>query len=52
MVVPAGKAELVNMIEEEGRPLALQNGGVRLKVGHHAIETVKIFPDLQKSYRR
>jgi len=44
MFAPFGRAELVNMIEEEGKPLALQNGVLRFKVGHHAIETVKILP--------
>ncbi|MBM3295173.1 MAG: alpha-mannosidase [Candidatus Aminicenantes bacterium] len=45
LFVPAARAELVNMIEEEeGRPLTIQNGAVRLRVGHHAIESIRIFP--------
>jgi alpha-mannosidase len=44
MFAPFERAELVNMIEEEGRPLPLRSGGIRLKVGHHAIETLKLVP--------
>lgn len=36
------KAEHTNIIEDEGKPLAVKSGAVRLTVGHHAIETVKI----------
>lgn len=35
------EAEGVNMIEEEGKPLAVKSFGFKLKVGHHAIETLK-----------
>jgi alpha-mannosidase len=38
------KSELVNMIEEEGKPLPCQKNAVRLKVGHQAIETLKLWP--------
>jgi len=48
LFVPAARADLVNMIEEEGRPLAIRDGAIRLKVGHHAIETIKIFPAKKK----
>jgi len=39
---PITKAELVNMIEEEGRDILVQKSGLGLKIGHHAIETLKI----------
>jgi len=35
-------AELVNMIEEEGKPLAGETRGLKLRIGHHAIETLKL----------
>ena len=38
----AKKAELVNMTEEDGKPLTIKSSGVKLPVGHHAIETVKM----------
>lgn len=38
----AKKAELTNMIEENGKPLTIKSGAVKLPVGHHAIETVKM----------
>jgi hypothetical protein len=38
------KAELVNMIEEEGRAIPPFKSGLRLRVGHHAIETLKLKP--------
>ncbi len=42
--IPWGKADSVNMIEEGGTPLTLNKEGVALKVGHHAIETVRLVP--------
>ena len=44
-----GGAEKVNMIEEEGAPLAAEKNSVRLKVGHNAIETLKLKPAARKS---
>jgi alpha-mannosidase len=41
---PLARAERVNIIEEEGQPLAVEAGGIRLRVGHHAIETLKLWP--------
>jgi alpha-mannosidase len=38
------KAEHVNIIEEEGKPLPCQTKNVRLRLGHHAIETIKLWP--------
>ena len=38
----AKKAEVTNMIEEAGKPLTVKSGGVKLPVGHHTIETVKM----------
>ena len=41
---PMDKAELVNMIEEEGRAVPAQRFGLKLRLGHHAIETLKLWP--------
>jgi alpha-mannosidase len=38
----AGEAKLTNLIEEEKETLISDNKGVKLNLGHHAIETVKI----------
>jgi alpha-mannosidase len=38
------KAEQVNIIEEDGIPLACLARSVKLKLGHHAIETFKLWP--------
>ena len=38
------KAESVNIIEEEGRPIPCTANGLRLKLGHHSIETLKLWP--------
>jgi alpha-mannosidase len=35
-------AERVNMIEEEGNPVESEAHGLKLKIGHHAIETMKL----------
>jgi alpha-mannosidase len=39
---PLAGAEMVNMIEEEGKPVAVEAGGLKIKVGHQAIETLKL----------
>jgi alpha-mannosidase len=38
------KAELVNIIEEDGKPLPGQAKSVKVRLGHHAIETLKLWP--------
>lgn len=40
--VPFARAEHTNIIEEDGKPLPVAGGALRLPVGHHAIETVKL----------
>ncbi len=37
------KAELTNMIEEEGKEISGSGDKLKLKVGHHSIETVKLY---------
>jgi len=39
---PVSHAERTNLIEEDGQPLTLANGQLKLKVGHHAIDTLKL----------
>jgi alpha-mannosidase len=39
---PIARAEHVNLIEEEGRAMPYQNQNLKVKVGHHAIETLKL----------
>jgi alpha-mannosidase len=41
---PVARAERTNIIEEDGKPTVSRPNGVTLKVGHHAIETVKLMP--------
>ncbi|MCE5249638.1 chitobiase/beta-hexosaminidase C-terminal domain-containing protein [bacterium] len=41
---PVVKAELTNIIEEEGVPVESTAGKIPVKMGHHAIETVKLNP--------
>jgi alpha-mannosidase len=48
-VFPTVRAELVNMIEEDGRPIPAQTDSLKVKLGHHSIETVKLWPKGQKS---
>jgi alpha-mannosidase len=48
LFVPLRGAEKVNMIEEEGTPLKAGKDGLSLKVGHHAVETVRLVPDRAK----
>jgi alpha-mannosidase len=40
---PFQKAELTNLIEEEGKSIQGSGKDLVLKVGHHAIETIKLF---------
>ena len=42
-------AELVNIIEEEGKPLPCRTKSVKVRLGHHAIETLKLWPKQGKS---
>jgi alpha-mannosidase len=44
LFVPAGSAERVNIIEEEGRPLKPAKGALAVSIGHHAIETFRLIP--------
>ena len=37
------KAEVTNMIEEEGKEIPGSGNKLNLKIGHHSIETVKLF---------
>ena len=39
-----GGAEKVNMIEEEGTALAAARNSVKIKIGHNAVETLKLRP--------
>jgi len=43
LFTPVKAAERTSIIEDNGTPLTVKNGAVKLQVGHHAIETVKIF---------
>jgi alpha-mannosidase len=45
---PVARAERTNLIEEEGLPLKPRNGRLVLPVGHHAVETLKLFPSWTK----
>ena len=38
------KAEAVNIIEEEAKPVPAEEHGLRLKLGRNSIETLKIWP--------
>jgi len=38
------KAEQVNIIEEEGRPLPCGTKSLKIKLGHQSIETLKLWP--------
>jgi len=38
------KAERVNIIEEEGRPLPCGTTSLKIKLGHQSIETLKLWP--------
>ncbi len=41
---PVQGAKQTNLIEEDPQPLTLKGSAVPLSVGHHAIETFKLFP--------
>jgi alpha-mannosidase len=45
LFTPVKKAERTNLIEEEGVLLKPRKGRLVLPVGHHAVETLKLFPD-------
>jgi alpha-mannosidase len=45
---PVKRAERTNIIEEEGVELKPRKGRLVLPVGHHAVETLKLFPDWSK----
>ena len=40
--VPVRRALRTNILEEEGRELRIEKGAAQLKVGHYAIETLKL----------
>ena len=40
---PFKKAELTNLIEEEGKPIPGTGNNLGLKIGHHSIETIKLY---------
>jgi len=44
LFTPAKRAERTNLIEEEGVELKPRKGRLVLPVGHHAVETLKLFP--------
>ena len=48
LIVPIRAAWRTNIIEEEGAIIETRQGRIDLPVGHHAIETVKLLPDLAK----
>jgi alpha-mannosidase len=39
---PIASAKLANIIEDEGAALPTENGTVRISIGHHSIETIKL----------
>jgi alpha-mannosidase len=41
---PIQSAAITNLIEEEEQPLALEGDALPVSVGHHAIETFKLYP--------
>jgi len=45
LFTPVKRAERTNLIEEEGVLLKPRKGRLVLPVGHHAVETLKLFPD-------
>jgi alpha-mannosidase len=48
LLTPVKRAERTNLIEEEGVLLKPRKGRLVLPVGHHAVETLKLFPDWTK----
>ncbi len=45
---PMSRAEAVNIIEEEPKPLPPGEKALKYPLGHHAIETVKLWPVLRR----
>jgi alpha-mannosidase len=45
LFVPTKAATQTDLIEEEGRPLRVREGGIQIDIGHHAIETMRIVPE-------
>ena len=45
---PMSQAEAVNIIEEGPKPVPLAEKALKIKLGHHAIETVKLRPALKE----
>jgi alpha-mannosidase len=41
-------AEKTNMIEQEGTPLQPGKNGLTFRVGHHAVETIRIVPEAER----
>jgi alpha-mannosidase len=48
LFTPVKRAERTNLIEEAGVELKPRKGRLVLPVGHHAVETLKLFPDWSK----
>jgi len=48
LLTPVKRAKRTNLIEEEGVLLKPRKGRLVLPVGHHAVETLKLFPDWPK----
>ena len=48
LFTPVKMAERTNLIEEEAVLLKPRKGRLVLPVGHHAVETLKLFPDWSK----
>ena len=48
LIRPVRRAVRTNLIEEEGVELKPRKGRLVLPVGHHAVETLKLFPDWTK----
>jgi alpha-mannosidase len=42
LFLPVKAATRANLIEEDGKPLPVEQGAVALDIGHHAIETMKL----------
>jgi alpha-mannosidase len=43
-----GRADAVNIIEEEPKPLPFAGRSLKIGLGHHAIETMKLYPAARK----
>ncbi|MBI5667776.1 MAG: alpha-mannosidase [Chloroflexi bacterium] len=44
LAFPITAAARTNIIEEDGQPVRLENGTLRVRLGHHAVETFKLTP--------